>query len=233
MYEYSYDLLCMIPKIKVRTATVAMILSGFLFLNVTYNPSDGTSIAHGLSAKSMNHTENSPALSPVTTVGEDTPTQSKTAYETGRGVDQAPADATLTDTSKLHRKLAALQKKRHAQPAPLQEQSKEIQQLRISQTKQKAKKKPSTTPHNKSTPKVIFANEGGNEHSPTIMASVRIMKVACLLSSQKASLAMNLMHHCLTGEAPCPKLGTTTSISPHNTSQMEYLSRGSRQGHLT
>ena len=95
---------------------------GLSFFKVTYNPSDGTSIARGLSAKSMNHTENSPALSPVATVGEDTPTQSKTAYETGRGVDQAPADATLTDTSKLHRKLAALQKKSHVQQIQLQEQ---------------------------------------------------------------------------------------------------------------
>ena len=199
---------------------------GHSFFNVTYNPSDGTNIARGLSAKSINHTENSPVLSPVATVGEDTPTQSTMAYETGRGVDQAPADAFIGSLRHSRRKVMP----KHIQ---LQEQRKEIQQLCISQTKQKAKKKLSTTPHDKSTPKVISANEGSKEHSPTIMASVRFMKVACLLSNQKASLAMNLMHHCLTGEAPCPKLGTTTSISPHNPSQMEYSSRGSRQGHLT
>ena len=53
------------------------------------------------------------------------------------------------------------------------------------------------------------------------MAQVRFMKIACLLSNQKAALALHLNHHIRTGEAPHKGLGTT--ISPTTLAEWNLL----------
>ena len=45
------------------------------------------------------------------------------------------------------------------------------------------------------------------------MAQVRFLKIACLLSNEKADLALHLSHHLLTGQGPCKHLHTTVAPS--------------------
>ncbi|XP_065178845.1 uncharacterized protein LOC135809422 [Sycon ciliatum] len=94
----------------------------------------------------------------------------------------------------------------------IQQQQLEIRGLRISQVKQKSKRQ--QTPTSTGEPCIISAKtQGSNAHCPRFMAQMRFLKIACILSNQKAALAIHLSHHVLTGQAPCSHLGTTCSPS--------------------
>lgn len=53
------------------------------------------------------------------------------------------------------------------------------------------------------------------------MAELRFFRHSCLLSNQKAALAIHLSHHILTGEPPSTHLGT--SVSPSTISEWNVL----------
>eukprot|EP00117_Sycon_ciliatum_P032485 scpid45126/ scgid25179/ len=54
---------------------------------------------------------------------------------------------------------------------------------------------------------------GKRDHTPQFMAGVRFLRASCLLSNQKASLALHLAHQIFTGEDPTKELGTSVSPS--------------------
>ena len=72
------------------------------------------------------------------------------------------------------------------------------------------------------TVKSAVSTTGGNRaHTPFFMASTRFLKHACILSNQKASLAMELAYTILTREAPSKELGC--EVSPTSLSRWNIL----------
>eukprot|EP00117_Sycon_ciliatum_P044581 scpid18064/ scgid32145/ len=132
-------------------------------------------------------------------------------------------EAMEKEKSELQQKLKIMERKCQQQQLRMQQQALEIRALRISQTKSKRGKRAiDHPPHSARSPVVISAKlQGQKGHSARFMAEVRYLKIACMLSNQKAAVALHLCHHILTGEPPCNNLGT--AVSPATLSEWNVL----------
>lgn len=111
------------------------------------------------------------------------------------------------------------------QHAKIKQQANTIRGVKSSYTKHKIQKEKQreranlpghTTPHVRSC-----ITPGTKGHTPSFMAEVRFLKIACLLSNQKAALALSLSHKLFTGQAPSAQLGT--SVSPSTIAEWNIL----------